>query len=532
MSASREKKKRQEQYESGELTRAASSKPKKTIWKAVLGIVCAVVFVLVFVLLMFLNTGFMEKHTTAATIGDHKLTPAMYNYFYKDSISTIQNNYGSNWSSMVDTTKPYSEQIYDQSTGQTWEEYFLSYTNDAITEAYAVYDAAMDAGFTLDEDTENYITSFIDTMETSATTRGYSSANALLAANYGKGCNTDNYAEYLHVQHIASAYAAQIRSGYTYTDEEKEAYYNEHHLDYDMVNFRIYMFDGTGKTDDNQTPTEEEQAAALVDAEAKANEMASKIDSEDEFLRQAYMADFEQTEDQATAEAIANSSIDSDTLQSRYTYSWCTYLGGDECATWLFDENRQAGDTTTVTFNNYACVVYFLSRENNDYNLVNVRHILIAPEEVTATADEDEAETAARQEQAKADALARAQTILDTYLAGDQTAEAFGELANANSADTGSNTNGGLYENIYKGQTVEGFDDWCFDPVRKPGDTGIVETTYGYHIMYYVGTGDTYQHYLANNALVNQAFTDWTDETTAGYTLTTSSFDMKFVNKD
>ena len=30
------------------------------------------------------------------------------------------------------------------------------------------------------------------------------------------------------------------------------------------------------------------------------------------------------------------------------------------------------------------------------------------------------------------------------------------------------------------------FNDWCFDESRKPGDHGIVETSFGYHIMYFV----------------------------------------------
>jgi hypothetical protein len=33
---------------------------------------------------------------------------------------------------------------------------------------------------------------------------------------------------------------------------------------------------------------------------------------------------------------------------------------------------------------------------------------------------------------------------------------------------------------------VAEFENWCFDESRKPGDTGIVQTTYGYHVMYFV----------------------------------------------
>ena len=32
--------------------------------------------------------------------------------------------------------------------------------------------------------------------------------------------------------------------------------------------------------------------------------------------------------------------------------------------------------------------------------------------------------------------------------------------------------------------------EWCFDDARKPGDTGIVKTDYGYHVMYYVSKGE------------------------------------------
>jgi hypothetical protein len=35
---------------------------------------------------------------------------------------------------------------------------------------------------------------------------------------------------------------------------------------------------------------------------------------------------------------------------------------------------------------------------------------------------------------------------------------------------------------------VQEFEDWCFDTSRKAGDSGIVDTTYGSHIVYFVGS--------------------------------------------
>ena len=42
---------------------------------------------------------------------------------------------------------------------------------------------------------------------------------------------------------------------------------------------------------------------------------------------------------------------------------------------------------------------------------------------------------------------------------------------------------------------VTEFNDWIFDEARKPGDTGIIETTYGYHIMYYVNNDNPEKWY-------------------------------------
>ena len=127
-----------------------------------------------------------------------------------------------------------------------------------------------------------------------------------------------------------------------------------------------------------------------------------------------------------------------------------------------------------------------------DQKLVDVRHILIMP-----AAD---ATTGAVTDEAWAAAAAEAQEILATWKNGGNaeereangwtaaagTEELFAEMANTLSADGGSNTNGGLYTDVYQGQMVEPFENWCFDETRKTGDSGLVQTSYGWHIMYYV----------------------------------------------
>ena len=70
------------------------------------------------------------------------------------------------------------------------------------------------------------------------------------------------------------------------------------------------------------------------------------------------------------------------------------------------------------------------------------------------------------------------------------TVDYFTELCAEYSAD-GTKDSGGLYEDVAPGKMVTEFNDWCFDPARQPGDSGIVKTQFGYHIMYFVGQAES-----------------------------------------
>ncbi len=120
-----------------------------------------------------------------------------------------------------------------------------------------------------------------------------------------------------------------------------------------------------------------------------------------------------------------------------------------------------------------------------DKNVVNVRHILIAPEETTA-----EDGTTSISDEAWAEAEAKANNIYQMWQDGEADEEYFATLAKQHTEDPGSAENGGLYEDVYPGQMVTEFNDWCFADGRKVGDTAIVKTSYGYHIMFFSGEGD------------------------------------------
>lgn len=110
---------------------------------------------------------------------------------------------------------------------------------------------------------------------------------------------------------------------------------------------------------------------------------------------------------------------------------------------------------------------------------VNVRHILFTCD---GTQNADGTITWKFPQSAE-EVRGKAQALLDEWLE-DPTEDNFANLAYLNTADY-NGEDGGLYTSVRQGQMVKPFNDWCFDESRKPGDYGIVETQYGFHLMYF-----------------------------------------------
>lgn len=152
-----------------------------------------------------------------------------------------------------------------------------------------------------------------------------------------------------------------------------------------------------------------------------------------------------------------------------------------------------------------------ITKESGD--VVDVRHILITPKggttEGTTTTYSEEQWEAARVE---------AQELLDTWKSGEATEKTFAELANEHTEDTGSQSTGGLYTAVEQGDMVTEFDTWIFAEGRAFGDTDLVKTPYGYHIMFFVKREPKWVSTARANCL-NDALIALLDEVTAQYPL-------------
>ena len=155
-------------------------------------------------------------------------------------------------------------------------------------------------------------------------------------------------------------------------------------------------------------------------------------------------------------------------------------------------------ETLEAYFEEHAAE-YEASGVTKDSKFVDVRHILVqvkggtTAEDGTTTYSDEDWKTCE-------DA---AQAILDQWLAGDKTEESFAALATEKTEDPGSQATGGLYQKVYEGQMVPEFNDWCFDEARAYSDYGLVKTTYGYHVMFFVGSEPQW---------ISYAESDWMNE--------------------
>ena len=198
---------------------------------------------------------------------------------------------------------------------------------------------------------------------------------------------------------------------------------------------------------------------------------------------------------------------------------------------WLADASRKEGDTTVLPYTTTTTdengveteslmgyfAVFYQSCDNHTQPLANVRHLLVKFEGGTKDATTG---TTIYSDEEKATAKKEADELLATWKKGAATEESFIELVKEHSDDS-SAEEGGLFSDISpESSYVPNFLNWAIDPAREQGDAEVIETEYGYHVMFYVGDSETtYRDTLIRDTLITDAYDTWVTniETSADY---------------
>lgn len=466
------------------------------------------------------NSGVMQKNTVAATVGEEQLNSVEMSYYYNDGINDFYSEMSSQYSEYasqyleaigLDNTKPLDEQIYDEESGQTWAEYFLDEALKKAQNDFALYKAATEDSFTLPEEEQTTLDNQLNNLETYATLYGFSNSKQYLRAMYGYGADAKSYGEYLERRAVADAYLAAHEDALTFDDaaiREQEAINPDKYTSFTYTSAYLSYTDfrqgGTEDEDGTVTYSDEENNAAREAAKLAAEDMATAT-TVDELKEKVEAAEVNE---------------DSQLAVNEYTDNLYTNINAT-LAQWLSDEERQEGDieaipntsTTTdeegneTTVTNGYYVAIFHSKNDNAKKMSNVRHLLVQfkggeTDETTGETTYTEAEMAEAKEAADG--------YLKQWQEGDATEESFIELVKEHSDDT-SAEEGGLFENIHPdSEYVENFLNWSISADRKPGDAEVIETEYGYHVMYYVGESETtYRDYMISNELRATTQEEW-----------------------
>ena len=385
---------------------------------------------------------YIWHHTIAAQSDETEITQAMMTYFINSSALNFATRYADQLDDLgLDVDKPLGSQTCYLDRTRTWLQYFADAATESVNWMLGFAGEAKAQGLTIsDEDRAAIEKALARTTPT----------------DYGEYVTEADVRACLELYYLASTQERAVNASLACSDEELEAYYEANKRKFLKADYASYAATFGDKGDyadiDAARAVAQELAAASTDefeAKVKAALVASRVYS-DETVDDGYVAEC---------------------VNKAYSYK-----ADDGFSDWLFADGRAAGDVTVVESDSAVTVYRVLSAPARDTSAtVDVRHILLT------------SSTYGSNDKAKA----RAEELLAAWQAGDATEDSFAALAWQNTEDSNA-AEGGLYEGVAPGQMVQAFNDWCFDAARRPGDTGIVQTGYGYHVMYFVGTHEAW----------------------------------------
>ncbi len=549
MSASSKKKLRKEQN-TAQLTekqrreKAEAKKLKAYTWTFSIAMILVVCVALGVVVGRFITkSGVYQKHTIAAVVGNHELNTVEMSYYFNDAINNQYSSWYNEYSTYtdyyiqymygLDLTQSLDEQIYNSATGETWADYFLASALEDARQCYALYDLAIaDEDFVMPEDSQTELEDSKEIMVQLAKLYGYDDVDDYLVARYGYGADQESYNRYMDITALAYAYNSAYVETLVYDDLTLREYEKDIYNNFSSFSFASYYMsyssfiecEDEDSDDHDHTDAEIEAARTALKAAAESLATASSVEELDRMISEL--------------EINAENTSASTTKTENLLYSNANTALRD----WLADSARVEGDiaalpyttttenedgTETEVINGYYVVV-FQGCDDNTALMANVRHLLVQFEGGT----EDDSGNTVYSDAEKAAAETEANELLNSWKNSENpTKESFIELIKEHS-DDGSAETGGLYEDINRDSSyVDNFLNWSIDPTRKEGDVEIIETEYGYHIMYFDSYDElTYRDYLVSEDKKEHDYSDWMENILENYEATEKN--MSKLNKD
>ncbi len=467
-------------------------------------------------------SGVLERGKNVMTVGRTEVDKYEYSFYYMSNFNQYFNmsyqydsyygqGYGKMFTGYDCMTAPDAQEYTGEIEGiekPTFADFFAYSAKQSIQYSEACRLYAEENGIELDEEDLQDVESQLDEYKEAAATQSdkkYSLA-AYLRQTFGKGMTTKLFTKILTDQalntKVSEVKTEELKK--SYSDKEVEKIFNDNLDTYGVVTLRNYVIAAEkvkSEAKDGEEATEAVTKETLADAKKKAEAFKAALTDEASF--KAAASDYEKANGNEKYEEI----LKDDTLTLLADVAQADIGESDEgFLKWAYDKNAVVGSTYMTEDETTGYTVYMMVEPVHhapDAKTYDVRHILLQfPEEKATEGDAKKEVKAELLDTSKYDVTVdidvdlektedpalymEAQEILEKYLDGDKTEAAFGDLAKEHSAD-GNADQGGIYEDVPVGQMVPEFESWALAEGREKGDVGIVETSYGYHIMYSVG---------------------------------------------
>ncbi len=389
-----------------------------------------------------------------------KITNTELAYFYYEGYHGFVDMYSDTLTAYgLDTEKKLDEQSFTVNDSyETWHDYFLDSAKSQVKELLSIAEYAVSCGYALDDAQKEAIRLRAERLDRNA---------------YPQVETDDAYACF-ELMTLALNYQYETQQSMQPDLDVAEEYYDSYSIYYDRADLRTFSISYSEDGDDDGLTREQ--------ALKYANRFKS-CSNDEEFTEKIYeyldsVGKF--TDGEPNAENNRNTVV-SNSYTTDYEYT----EGGDIVTEWIFDSFRKKGDV--YVYDNEGSLeitAYMITSPPapSEAETRTVRHILFR-NDVYGSVEQ---------------ALEKAEAIKAEFENAGGGEDKFSHLALAYSDDAASCYIGGEYFEFAatdfssgSDETMKSFTDWCFAEDRKTGDCEIVESGYGYHLIYYVSDGPT-----------------------------------------
>lgn len=394
------------------------------------------------------------------TTDHYSVTAGMLTYSLYDSYYYYVNYFGSEMMLLyfgIDTSVSLKKQFSDPATGKTWFDVFKTDALDGFCNSLALCEAAYRAGVTLNEIDHKFIQSELDEIETMGAKEGKTLAE-YIEYIYTEGVTVDDVKKSLEIYRLANKMRYYDYNKTDVSESEINADLKKNGDKYLIRDFIVLELVLSNETEKNTVI--KEYAEKLKNA---ANEEEFRKIAE-EFIDSEYCVDSKKDDsDEKNDKTVISQTVQNDFDEEKIT----------DADKWMFHADTKKGDTYMLEGKTSYAVYMAMNEAAMDTSETRNIYTMLFSEDIYGS-----------------DMKAKAEEIYNQWKNGGESIDSFKTLASTYTTDYASASKGGYYANVMKEDLVDELDKWLYAEERKEGDSALIKTGYGYHIIVYAGTGE------------------------------------------